>query len=234
MSEETTEAPATESTGTQHTTEVDGQPTEQTTTYVNGKYNSVSALEEGYQNLHKQFGSFGGAPDEYSMGEGIEINGEHPLFADLQQFGKDSNLSNEGYQNLVNVLIESEKASEAERQQEAEQVFKDLGENGKERIQNVDDYLNANMELSEAQAEMISLAKGMPGGVELLESFIAMGKKTSPAAPEIVSPTKTYTKEGLESLRFELDNYGNRKSSSDPAHRAKVQEYATALQAQNG
>ena len=113
----TTENPqsAEATTATESTTVTDaGESTEQVTTYMNGKYKSVSELEKGYENLHKRFGSFTGAPEEYSIAEGTELNAEHPILESIQSFGKENNLSNEGYQNLINVLVENEKANIAD------------------------------------------------------------------------------------------------------------------------
>lgn len=235
MSEEVTQtAPSTtEGNTTQEaTTEIDGQATEQVTTYANGKYNSVTALEEGYTNLQKKLGSFTGAPEAYEMGEGKDINGDHPLFAELQQYGKDNNLSNEGYNALVDVLVNNEMARAEEMKQQADEVFKALGENGHARVQNIDDFLNANAQLNEDQVALVEQAKGLPGGVELLESFINMSKSSAPAPQEVAAPVQNYTQEKLKEMQFAKDEFGNRKMSADPAYRKKVEDYHAQLLAQ--
>lgn len=223
---------ATEGSTTEVTTEIDGQPTEQTTTYVNGKYNSVTALEEGYTNLQKRFGSFTGAPEAYEMAEGKEINGDHPLLAELQQYGKDNNLSNEGYNALVDVLVQNEISTQEEMKQQAEEVYKSLGENAPARIQNIDDFLNANAQLSEEQVALVEQAKGLPGGVELLESFISMSKSSAPAPQEVAAPVQNFTREKLNEMQFAKDEFGNRKMSMDANYRKKVEEYHKQLLAQ--
>lgn len=230
MSEEMTGAPSTtEGSTTQATTEVDGQPTEQVTTYANGKYNSVTALEEGYTNLQKKLGSFTGAPEAYEMGEDVTYNAEHPLFAQLQEYGKENNLSNDGYKKLVDVLISNEQATQEEMKQQAEEVFKALGENGHARVQNIDDFLNANAQLNEDQVSLIEQAKGMPGGVELLETFIGLTKSSQPAPAEAVEKRQDYTRDKLKEMQFAKDEYGNRKMSSDPAYRKMVEDYHAKL-----
>jgi len=222
----TTEGSTTEATTVD---EVSGQET--VTSYVNGKYNSVTALEEGYTNLQKKLGSFTGAPEEYSI-DGIEYNAEHPLFSELQKYGKDNNLSNEGYQGLVNVLLENEKFAQEEAAKQRDEVIKGLGENGHARIQNIDDFLNANAQLSEEQVALVEEAKGLPGGVELLEAFISMGKAPKPASDTQVETKTAYSRDKLKEMQFAKDEFGNRKMSSDPAYRKMVDDYHAKLLAQ--
>ena len=205
-----------------------GESTEQTTTYMNGKYKSVSELEKGYENLHSRFGSFTGAPEEYSMSEGVEYNSEHPLLAQIQSFGKENNLSNEGYESLVTTLLDNEKANIEAQEAQALQVKKDLGPNANERLQNVDDFLSANLEVNDSMKELIDLAKDQPGGVELLEAFIGMSKKTPPASEQVAAPTKTYSKDELHNLQFAEDQYGNRKMN-DKSYRKMVEDYSAKL-----
>lgn len=224
---ETTPSATTEST----TVTENGEATEQVTTYMNGKYNSVSELEKGYENLHKKFGSFSGAPEEYSIAEGVEYNSEHPLLAQIQAFGKENSLSNEGYNSLVNVLLENEKANVAEQEEQVKQVMKDLGPNANERIQNIDDFINANMEADDNMKGLLDSAKEQPGGVELIEAFISMTKKTTPASEQVAAPIKTYNKEELHKMQFAKDDYGNRKMN-DPSYRKMVEDYSAKLLAQ--
>lgn len=234
MSEEMTPAPSSTEGNTQPeatvTDTVTGQET--VTTYANGKYNSVTALEEGYTNLQKKLGSFTGAPEAYEVNEGIDYNPDHPLFEELQKYGKENNLNNDGYNALVDVLIKNDIARQEEIKQQRDEVIEALGENGQARIQNIDDYLNANAQLSEDQVALIEQAKGLPGGVELLETFIEMGKSSTPAAPEHVEVRQEFTREKLNEMQFAKDEFGNRKMSSDPAYRKKVEDYHAKLLAQ--
>jgi len=238
MSEEQT-APTTttESASTEATTTTDPTAEQQTEvqaakrTYVNGKYDSDDKLEEGYTNLASKFGAFVGAPDEYSIAEGTELNNEHPLLESIQSFGKENNLSNEGYQKLIGVLLENEKANLAEQQAQTEQVMKDLGPNATERVKNIDDFVSANLELNDDTKGLIDLAKQQPGGVELLEAFIGMSKKTGPASEEVAAPLKSYSKDELHKLQFAKDDYGNRKMN-DPSYKKMVDEYTAKLLAQ--
>jgi hypothetical protein len=227
QTEQTSQSASTESTTVTDT----GESTEQVTKYANGKYTSVSELEKGYENLQSKFGSFSGSPDEYSLAEGTEINNEHPILAEIQAYGKENNLSNEGYQNLVNVLLNNERANQEDMQAQSDQVKKDLGANANERIQNIDDFINANLEVDDRTKGLLDLAKDQPGGVELIEAFIGMTKKTTLASEQVAAPVKTYNKEELHKMQFAMDEYKNRKMN-DPSYRKKVEDYSAKLLAQ--
>lgn len=233
QAEQTSTGEATASTETT-TTEQTSQTSEQeiASSFVNGKYKTVSDLEKGYENLQSKFGSFSGAPEAYNLSEGIEINNEHPILESLQSFGKENNLSNEGYEKLVNVLVENEKANLADIEAQKQEVLKGLGENATERMKNIDDFVGANMQLDDNLKGLVDMAKEQPGGVELLEAFIGMSKKTSPASEQVATPTKVYSKDELTKLQFATDSYGNRKMASDPQYRKMVDEYTAKLLAQ--
>lgn len=230
QTEQTTSTEAT----TAQTTDTTQSATTETaiaTSFANGKYDSVSALEKGYTELHSKFGSFSGSPEAYTLAEGTEINNEHPILSDLQSFGKENNLSNEGYEKLVNVLLNNERADAEAQEAQVVQVKKDLGANANERIQNIDDFVNANMQANDDMKGLIDQAKDMPGGVELIEAFIGMSKKTTPASEQVVAPIKTYNKDELHKMQFAKDEYGSRKMN-DATYRKQVESYSAALIAQ--
>lgn len=199
--------------------------------YFLEKYSSLAEQAKAYPELQQKFGAFTGSPDEYSIKEGTEYNSEHPILAEIQTFGKENNLSNEGYNALVNVLLNNERANNEAAEEQATLVKKDLGANANERLQNIDDFLGANMEVSDTMKDLISQAKDQPGGVELIEAFIGMTKKTSPASEQVAAPLKTYNKEELHKMQFAMDEYGNRKMN-DLSYRKNVEEYSAKLIAQ--
>lgn len=185
-----------------------------TTTYVNGKYDSVSALEEGYTNLHSKFGGFTGAPEAYSLDEGVEYNADHPLLATVQEIGKELNMSNEGYQKLVGAWMDYE-TNAIETQKAAE--MEALGTNAKERLQNVSDWMGAN--LSEEAAATLTDNMSSAAIVGAVEELIAKTKGQK-MADETVKPA-TVDKDKLREMRFALDEYGNRKMNN-PEYRKRV------------
>ena len=162
------------------------------------------------------------------MTEGTEYNAEHPLFQELQTYGKDNNMSNEGYQKLTEILLNNEKTNVEAHNEQVAQVKKDLGANANERLQNIDDFIGANMQANDSMQELIGKAKDMPGGVELIEAFIGMSKGTSPASEQVAAPIKTYSKDELHKMQFAMDEYGSRKMN-DASYRKQVEEYHSKL-----
>ena len=194
--------------------ENNGDPTGQTTTYVNGKYDSVSALEEGYTNLHSKFGAFSGAPEEYSLEEGADYNADHPLLATVQEIGKELNMSNEGYQKLIGAWLEYENSS-IESQKMAE--MEALGKDGKARLQNVSDWISANLSEDAAGALTDNMASAALVGA--VEELIAKTKGQK-VADDVAKPAAV-DKDKIREMRFAMDEYGNRKMNN-AEYRARV------------
>ncbi len=220
MSDETSQ-PSTE---TQETVVTDnGTPTEQTISYAGGKYDSVSALENGYSELQKSYsqklGGFDGSPENYELADGVESN---PQVEALMKWGKDNQLNNEA----LNSIIEMSNATsdiQAEEQNKAREAYvqeqKDLlGVDAQARLANLSDWAKVQIgeESMEAFNGMITSAKG----VEIIESFMKSSQGTSPSQ---VQSKQVVDRDTLSTMRFAKDEFGNRKMSSDPAYRAKVE-----------
>lgn len=202
-----TEAPAAEA------TVVDGNgETVSETTYLDGKYKSVSELEKGYRELQssysKKLGSFDGAPEQYTINEGLEV----PDF--LQDWGKNNQLNNDG----INSLVENFNSYQ-EQQNEAivAEQMKALGDNAKDRITNVNDFLRANLGDNHGIDTMSA------AGVESIEKLIAMTKQ---AAPAVASSKPAIDSDTLAQMRFAKDENGNRRMATDPEYRARVEALA--------
>ena len=214
---QTTEAPE----STEATVETHEGETQSETTYANGKYNSVSALEEGYANLQKSYsqklGKFTGAPEDgYSLeGEGLEGN---PV---LEAWGKENQLSNEGYNALVKSMNE-DAAAKAEAFK-TEQLQR-LGENADYRLRNIVDFAKANFgEESVATLDnMIQTAEG----VELIEKLIKGQKGADRPAEVKANPIDA---DKVKEMRFAVDKNGNRRMSVDPEYRARVESLEKEL-----
>lgn len=215
MSEEiTSEAPA-ESTGTE--TPQEGTPT----SYMGGRFESVTALEAGlttsekryedYRSMNdKRFGSFQGAPEAYEMNEGLEASDS------LQAYARDNQFSNDALNGLVeyyNSDVATRNEAFANEQREA------LGSDADARLNNVQDWAKANL-----GADAMDAFKGMITSAKSVEMFEAIMKMNSGTAPAQVAQPKTLVdKDTIHNMRFAKDEHGRRKMSSDPAYRTKVE-----------
>jgi len=221
MSEETTQPSETTETTTEATAETvvenNGEATEQTTSYANGKYDSVSALETGYSELQKSYsqklGGFDGAPKDYELAEGVETT---PRLEALQAWGKENQLNNDALNSIVQMDVEAtEKAQEAYVTEQKEI----LGKDAETRLTNLSDWARAQVgeDMMDTFGGMITSAKG----VEMMEGLMKQMQGTAPAPAQ---QTQTVSKDTLNEMRFAIDkNSGERRMSIDPAYRAKVE-----------
>jgi len=234
MSEETSQTTETPAASSVEATTVGTEgETQSTTTYLNGKYDSVSALEAGYTELQSSYSkktseyaenikqySQTVAPENYELGEGVESTARIEA---LQAYGKEHNMSNDMLNGII--AMDSEAATAANETYLTEQ--RDLlGKDADTRLTNLQDWARANGGDESIFNSMITSA----ASVEFMESVMKMSQGTAqapaPAKPAIDSDT-------IKSMRFEKDRYGDRKMSSDPAFRAKV-EAAEAEYIANG
>lgn len=204
-------------TETTATTTDETTKTETTTSYLDGKYKSVSELETGYKELQssysKKLAGFDGAPEAYTKAEGI-AEGD-PLYAYASTWGKDNQLNDKA----LNEFVEGYNTKQAEdlKAYQTEQI-KLLGDDAKYRLENVNDYLKANTEIDEVALQQINDGLFGAKGIEVLEKLISLNKAPAPTErPPVATPDA----EALKAMRFAKDEYGNRKMN-DPAYRAKV------------
>lgn len=218
MSEETSQPSTEESQAqTQKSVVTDhGENTGTEITYANGKYKSVSDLEAGYAELQKSYsqklGGFDGAPEEYALAEGIESNDRIDA---LMEWGKQNQLSNDG----LNSLIEMDGKIQEEINDRFYNEQKELlGKNADERLKNLEDWGRATF--GENKMETFKQMAVTADQVGILETMM---KKMQGVTPATAKAQTTVDQDTLRKMRFALDDYGNRRMSSDPAYRARVE-----------
>ncbi len=218
MSEETTqpsEAPAATEATTEATT-TEGA----TTSYLDGKYDSVSGLEQGYKELQSSYSSKTaeyskamqgktGAPEAYEYGEGITVSEGMEAYAREQGYSNDA----------LNELAGAYNADRQEQSQAYATAQREiLGKDAEARLTNVGDWLTANAgEQAGALRASMTSAEAIIG----MERLMKQGAGTQAAA--VAQPASVVDRDTLNAMRYEVDRYGERKMSSDPQHRAKVQ-----------
>ena len=179
------------------------------TSYLDGKYKSVSALEDGYRELNKTFsqklGTFQGSPEEYAYNEGLNA------IPELEEWGRENQLNNDGLNGLVELQNTLSQRADEEYQNQIKTEIESLGDNAKERIANITDFLSAN--------KIEGIDPTTAAGFESLEKLIAM---TKTPAPQTAPTAQTVDLDAIKQMRFAKDEYGNRKMSSDPEYRARV------------
>lgn len=212
-----TEATQTQDIAAQETATVvgDNGETQSVTSYLDGKYKSVSDLENGYRELQssysKKLGGFKGAPEAYELADGVESNSRIEA---LQQWGKTNQLSNEALNEIISMDLATQKTDMEAYISSQKEI---LGKDADARITNVSDWVKANV-----GPEAVNTLGGMLTSAESVKLFETIIKNSQGTAPAQVPAAKSIDRETLNAMRFAKDEFGNRKMSSDPAYRAKV------------
>jgi hypothetical protein len=193
---------------------------------------------KSYNELSSKFGGFTGAPDNYEFAvsdqlkeAGIDLDMESPMLKSFMEMAKEGNMSQDMAGKMINMFLEDQHAggvagAEGETARQAEEMAK-LGENAVARVNNVEAWAKANIP---DHAEGLADAATSAAGVMAIEALIAKTRNASVNAnPDEVQQTNTFTLEDIHKLQFEKDEFGNKKMSTDPEHRKKVEAMYTQL-----
>ena len=225
MTEEVTEETTEESTPSYYLSEGVGGEGDAPEWYKADKYKSVADQAKAYTDLESRFGSFTGAPDEYTIEapEGIQLAESDPLLDSVKGWAKENNLSQDGLNGLVGSFFQNQIAQDAAAQELAAAEMAKL-DNADQRVTDINDFLKANIpDGYDEIADIVSTAKG----VEAIESLIKMAA----AKPTISdgTPSGAATQEGLEKLMSEKDDNGRVIYKHDPKRRAEVAAYIARM-----
>ena len=185
--------------------------------YKSDKYQSVAEQAKAYTELEKKFGGFKGAPkDGYTAPEGVES--DDALLAELTEFAKDTNMSDEAFGRAWELLTAQEQAVEEVSQ---EMEMQKLGDNATQRIKNVEGFLKNNLDpdtYTQVQ-DLVTTADS----VKLIEAIV---KATVPAKLPIEGGEhpQGLTWADVEAEMFKRHENGQFLRSVDPNHEAKVQK----------
>jgi hypothetical protein len=185
--------------------------------YKSDKYQSVAEQAKAYTELEKKFGGFKGAPkDGYTAPEGIES--DDALLAELTEFAKDTNMSDEAFSRAWDLLSAQEQAVEEVSQ---EMEMQKLGDNATQRLKTVEGFLKNNLDADtySAAQELVTTADS----VALIEMIV---KATMPAKLPIEGGEhpQGLTWSDVEAEMFRKDDKGNLLRSVDINHERKVQQ----------
>lgn len=223
---------------------VEGQEVEQTTEsveqserydFVLDKYRADGRSEDeslqlqakSYAELQSKFGAFTGAPDAYEaklsdelIEAGAQLVDGDPLMEAAMEFAKDSNMSQEGFNKMLNLYAEGQLAEyKAMEDLKAEQMAA-LGSDAGKRIEGINNWIDANMdaETAEGLRGIIQTADG----VKAVEQLIAK-TRSAPVAPTDAPPAPSVTESEVRDMQFAKDEFGGRRIQTDPAFRKEYE-----------
>lgn len=191
------------------------------------KYSSISDQAKAYKELEGKLGSFTGSPEEFTVTldealteKGIEITTDDPLYDEASKFAKESNMSQEGFNGLMNLYAMSKVAeNEAIEQHRTDEIEK-LGQNAQGRIDNINSWVTANLpaDLVEGFQEMATSAES----IKVMERLVSMTRPGQVAANEAPA-APSMSSEELQKMQFEKDEHGNRRIATDTEFRKRYE-----------
>ena len=188
------------------------------------KYPFVSDQAKAHPELRKVLGAFTGAPDNYevklneSLGE-IELDTENVLYKTFSGVAKDINMSQEGFDKLVNQYIEVQQLEE-NRQLTANSEFKKqemekLGEGGQELIKKLDQWGKNNL-----PEDLYSSYKEMASSADNIKIFEILRSKSG-----FTNIPDTQNQAGSEISRLQLREMKlDRRYGRDPEYTAHIEK----------
>jgi len=201
--------------------------------FLKEKYANVTEQAKAYTELESKFGSFTGAPEEYGINlseelkeGGLTIDESDPLMEEAVSFAKESNMSQDGFDKMINLYAMSKMADAQVMEDHKEQELKALGNNGQVRIDNLNSWANTNLpeDMVQGFQEMATSASA----VQALEKLVAM-TRSAPVNPGGDPAPGGISEEEVNKLAFEKDDHGNRRMATDPAFRKKVEAMQARL-----
>lgn len=204
--------------------------------YRTGDRTEQEALElqaKSYVDLNSRFGSFTGAPESYEAAlsdelteAGVELIPDDPMIEGAMELAKDLNMNQEGFSKLVNMYGQMQLAEfQALEQQKAEEM-KALGSNAGQRIEGINNWINANMDAE--TAEGLQSVVTTAAGIKAVEQLIAK-TKNAPVAPQDATPAPSVTAQEVQEMQFAKDEFGGRKINSDPNFRKEYEKKKNML-----
>lgn len=187
--------------------------------FVADKYKSVEQQAKAYKDASKLLGGFSGAPEKYELPSEVANRAQDTeLLGILDEVGRTYNMNNEAYTELVTKYTEfQDKQQQVFQQQQLAQ----LGENAKERISHVQDWVNANVP-QELVPKLVNMAT-TADSVEMIEFFMNKSKGTRPANETSLNTPAMSEQEYAEAL-MKKDQHGNLLAAVDKDYKRKIDE----------
>jgi len=176
------------------------------------KFKNVSDLGKSFTELEKRLGH---VPEEYDFKKSKNLNPEYAPFVELQQLAKEKRTPKD----VIDKMIESvDKFIDETKIDPAKELAK-LGDNGKERLELVDNWAKAN--LSKESFEALANGPRTAESIKALEELRGKMMSSNPTIPN-GNGTGTSPVASLEDIKMEI-NTNLAKYKSDPKYREDLQ-----------
>jgi len=189
---------------------------------------SIAEQAKAYNELSSKFGSFTGSPENYEValseeltGLGVEFDKDDPMLEAAMKFAKDSNMSQEGFNGMVELYAMQEIAEQKATEDFKAEQLKSLGPNADSRLENINQWASKNLD-AEAMEGLRSIATSAEH-VKTIERIISMTRNASVDVSEVSSNTGA-SAEDVNAMQFEKDQNGNRRINTDPEFKKRYQK----------
>lgn len=174
------------------------------------KYKSVASLAKHTSELEKRLGT---VPDNYDISKSRFLDPDYVPFQDLLNTAKEKRVPQE----FLDKMIESVDKYVDEFRVDTAEELKRLGDNGKERVQILDNWAKAN--LSKEAYEGLTNSLNNAEAIKALEELRGKMMSNTPQVPNNQGNVSGGT--SLEDLKMELSN-NLQKYKDDPKYRADI------------
>ncbi len=196
---------------------------------------SIAEQAKAYNELSGKFGSFTGAPDEYTVTlsedltkAGVELANDDPMVVAAMEYAKENGMNQKGFDGMVNLYAMQQLADKTANDEYRANEMKALGPDAESRIKNITDWASSKLD-SETFDALTSLTTSAES-VKVFEQIIAMTRNASVDVDEAQSSSGLSAAD-VSKMQFELDGDGNRRIQTDPAFKA---EFDKALREVHG
>lgn len=193
-----------------------------------GRSEQDAALEQAkaYVDMEKKFGAFTGAPEAYEfkvsdelIEQGVNIADDDPLLEQARVFAKESNMSQAGFTNMVNLYVEQQLADQKALVEMRANEMKALGANAGQRINNINQFIGARFD--EATVKAIQGMAISSEAVGAIEQMIQQMQGAPMGNNEETTTAPGVTRADVEEMLHAKDENGNFKINTDPEHKAR-------------
>ena len=188
---------------------------------------------KAYNELQSKFGAFTGAPEGYELAIsdelkelGVDFADDDPLIEQAKEFAKESNMSQDGFNKMLELYATTQVAENAALAEYKEAQLAQLGTNAQGRIDNITQWATKNLD-QETVAGLEGMATSADS-VKAIERLISM-TRNAPAQVNNSSAAPAVSESEVKAMQFEMDQYGGRRIGSDPAFRKAYEAKRDAL-----
>lgn len=187
---------------------------------------SITEQAKAYTELSGKFGAFTGAPEAYELNLSDEqktmVMDDDPVIQGFQEIAKEAGINQEFHDKIVGWYLGQQQDEMKAIEEQRGQEMKALGDNAGKRIQAVNEWIGSNFEPHTVEA-IRSMAVSSDA-VAAIEQMIAKTRNAPQGGAKGSEPPAGITKDELNKMTFALDDFGNRRMSTDPEYRKRVDE----------